>query len=695
MRSGSFPKLRLLTSVTPALIAMGIAFAPTASLAQTRESDGRVIYEAAWFGAFTPSNAQDMVERIPGFTIEDGDNVRGFGGAAGNVVINGVRPSAKDESLESQLSRIPASQVLRLEVTPGAVIGGEYRSRAEVLNVILSGAAAPMSGVAEAIFARPSTGDLGAGANLSMLRRSGAHSINMALRYNREHFPDDGFDELYSEPSHQLIERRDKQNDYLAESASAAATWRWEPSEGRSVGMNGRLSLNRNPLDHRSRVTNLSGPLRNDTIDQAPENRTLEIGADAATPLAGGSIKLVGLLRRGEFRTEEAALRYDLDYLLTGGFAQDIDNSSGETVGRLTWAHPDIAGWSFETGGEVALNTLSSDVRLFNVTPSGRTEVDLPVSDVQVEEIRGEGFVSAGRQLRPNLDFDVGVTVETSRLTVSGDAESEHSLTFLKPRTSLEWRPQPEWRLRASLERQVGQLDFNDFASSAELANNRIDAGNADLVPERNWRLSGVVERTFMTDGRLRFTVNYDAVELVQDRVPVQLGLDAPGNLGDGRRISAETVIDLPLRSFGVPGGRFNLTWLVQDSSVEDPYTLTDRRFSQQTPWTVVANFRQDLAEHGLAWGVSYFADGGNRAYRRTETDEFNFEPHNIGLFVEHKPADDLVITLSANNVLDRQITRDRIFYSPDRSSPAPVASETRERNQGTTIRLGIKRTFG
>ena len=45
--------------------------------------------------------------------------MRGFGQAAGNVVINGERPSSKSDNLATILGRIPAARVLRVEVGPG------------------------------------------------------------------------------------------------------------------------------------------------------------------------------------------------------------------------------------------------------------------------------------------------------------------------------------------------------------------------------------------------------------------------------------------------------------------------------------------------------------------------------------------------------------------------------------------------
>ena len=64
--------------------------------------------------------------------------MRGFAGTAGNVVINGSRPSTKAETLDATLQRIPAQQVVRVEVGPGDLYGSDYAGKSQVLNVILS-----------------------------------------------------------------------------------------------------------------------------------------------------------------------------------------------------------------------------------------------------------------------------------------------------------------------------------------------------------------------------------------------------------------------------------------------------------------------------------------------------------------------------------------------------------------------------
>src|SRR5437868_92929 len=85
--------------------------APTSSPSRT------TLYPARFFAQYGPRNALDIARQVPGFQLDCGDqSIRGFSGAAGNVVINGQRPSSKSENLNDILQKLPASRVVRVEV---------------------------------------------------------------------------------------------------------------------------------------------------------------------------------------------------------------------------------------------------------------------------------------------------------------------------------------------------------------------------------------------------------------------------------------------------------------------------------------------------------------------------------------------------------------------------------------------------
>src|SRR5437763_15761853 len=115
-----------------ALLAGTSAFAQTPGAGEipkpaATQASRTTVYDAAFFAKYAPRTAYDIVQRVPGFTLDLGAtqtqqgsvDVRGFAGTAGNVVINGQRPSTKAETLDVTLQRIPAQRVLRVEVGAG------------------------------------------------------------------------------------------------------------------------------------------------------------------------------------------------------------------------------------------------------------------------------------------------------------------------------------------------------------------------------------------------------------------------------------------------------------------------------------------------------------------------------------------------------------------------------------------------
>jgi hypothetical protein len=72
------------------------------------QPQGVISYPASFFADKQVANAYEMLNRIPGFSLDTGDSVRGFEGAAGNVLIDGQRPTSWSASTSSAAAR-PAS----------------------------------------------------------------------------------------------------------------------------------------------------------------------------------------------------------------------------------------------------------------------------------------------------------------------------------------------------------------------------------------------------------------------------------------------------------------------------------------------------------------------------------------------------------------------------------------------------------
>src|SRR5947209_853495 len=93
-------------------------------------------YPASFFAALNSSTAYEMISHIPGFTLDTGASVRGYEGAAGNVLIDGQRPSSKSDSVDEILKRLPATAIERIDVIRGGAPGIDMQGKTVLANVI-------------------------------------------------------------------------------------------------------------------------------------------------------------------------------------------------------------------------------------------------------------------------------------------------------------------------------------------------------------------------------------------------------------------------------------------------------------------------------------------------------------------------------------------------------------------------------
>lgn len=659
-------------------------------------------YDAAFFAQYAPRTALDIARRVPGFSLDLGDtSVRGFAGAAGNVVINGARPSSKAESLETTLARIPASQVSRVEVGPGDLYGADYSSKSQVLNIIMS-AAGGIDGNVTTSARRLYTGKLSGDVNGSTLIRRGASTINLSAGTGYNLNQEEGSDTLIAVPGGELIEFRRKYNSYEDFFPYISGSWALERGSDNAFRANARWSPGQFDLVQDNLVTPAVGEPRDDSLIQDYDNKVIELGGDITRPLAGGAIKLVGLATRRKFDDFDSYI--ERDGLLedgavqVGGFEQIRASKRDETIGRLSWSRQDVGGFSLEAGGEAVLNTLDSNVQLFVIEEDGsKDQIDLPIDDAVVREKRGEIFVNAGRQLNPGLRVDAGMRFEYSHLTVTGDAQADRKLKFFKPNLTVDWRPGGGWHTQLSVKRTVAQLDFFDFISAADLSSGTVSGGNAELVPQRAWEVRATVDRPIFGEGIAKLDVGHDIISLLQDRVLVfddkGNAFDAPGNIGTGKRWFARLTLDAPLGKLW-SGLRAKFNGQLQRTRVDDPISGEPRNFTGYYPnWEWSVDIRRDLG--ALSYG---FVVGDRDRFTFFRTNEFdtnyNGGPYGTA-FVEYRPSPKWAITLDVDNALNTSGNRNRLIFSPNRATPEEVVNELRERNRHLNIGLTIKRSFG
>ena len=702
--------LSAIASSAAAVAPPALAQAPAAAAQPAPAPSGRTtVYDAGYFAQFAPRSAYDIVQHVPGFQLDlgagqNGADVRGFAGTAGNVVINGARPSTKSEALDTTLQRIPAQRVVRVELGSGDLYGSDYAGKSQVLNVVLSNAGGIDANVTVGAVRRY-TGYLQKNVSANALIRKGPSSLNLSAGtgYNRQY--EEGTDTLVDTATGELVEFRRKHNVYANKNPFIAAAYALEHGANDAYRVNLRWQPSRFDLEQRNRVSPTGFPQHDDSLFQHYKDPVFELGGDVTRPLAGGAIKFVALTTRRKRHDFDQYVQRDglIDQggIVNGGFDQLIDARRNETIGRVSWTRANLFGLSFEAGAEVAYNTLDDHVELNEVEEDGtRVPVDLSIADATVKEKRGEVYVNLGKALSPNLRLDGGVNYEYSSLKVRGDAIADRTLRFLKPNLTLDWKPGGGWHTQLSVKRTVAQLDFYDFISVGDLSTKRINGGNADLQPQRTWEFRASVDHSLFGDGLFKLDLGHDLVSMLQDRILIcdeidhpgdpNFCADAPGNLGTGRRYFASLTVDAPLAMLW-KGLRAKLTGTIQRTRVEDPISGAQRDWSGFFPdWQWDLTVRRDSGP--LSYGFELF---DNKRFTFFRTDEFDSNFNGApgwNAFVEYRPGANTSVTLNLDHTFGK---RNRLLFRPNRADPTLIVNEYRERDQHISVGLTLKQTFG
>jgi len=697
----------LLATAGMAVLTLSSAAAAQTNAAQSGPAQPSVnratVYEASFFTQFAPRTALDIARHVPGFTLDLGSSqdVRGFAGTAGNVVINGARYSSKAETIDTTLSRIPAQRVIRVEVGSGDLYGTDFAGKSQVLNVILSKEAG-IDGNVTASAKRWFTGYVNTDVQGSVLIRRGPSTFNFSAGTGRNRQLEEGTDNLTIPATGELLEHRRKHNSYFNKDPFLAATWALERGSDKAIRFNARWQPSSFDLFQRNRVTPADGPAHDDNLIQTYRDPVLELGGDVTRPLAGGAIKLVALATRRK--------RHDIDNYIQrdgliedgaavdGGFEQSVHARQDETIGRVSWSRSDLWGFSFEAGGEAAYNKLDDKVDLFSIDENGeKVRISLPIADATVSEKRGELFVNVGKNLSSSLRIDGGINYEFSNLKVSGDASAQRTLKFLKPNLAIDWKPGGGWHGRLSVRRTVAQLNFFDFISIGDLSTKRLNGSNADLEPQRTWELRATAEHSLLGEGLFKLDVGYDLISMLQDRILIfdddGNAFDAPGNLGTGKRSFATLTLDMPLNRFW-KGLRVKLTGTLQRTRVDDPISHEPRKFSGFYPaWQWDLDVRRDAGP--LSYG---FEISDNQRFTYYRTDEFDTNLNRgayMTAFIEYRPREKTAVTFSIDNALSTHAARDRLLFRPNRAEPQLVFDEYRDRNRHRAFQITLKQSFG
>lgn len=644
---------------------------------------GILNYELSFFADARPNTALDMIGRLPGFSFNPGDSdTRGYAGAGGNVLINGQRPSIKSESLEAVLRRISASSVQRIELVRGGAPGIDMQGQSVVANIILLREVTQERVLESNAYFYPD-GYVGPLLSGSWSRREGDQQLEASFSATTDRT--DGTGEGYRrrhDTTGTLIQEADLELWDRFRNLRATGGWQ-DRAFGGLIKVNSLLSWNDH--DFEQDVLIRSGAGADSSTRQDSREIEGEIGLNYTRDLsARSSLELVGLQRY----SDDSYVGVSQSGVSTSRFSDD--STAGETIGRAVLRYRPSERWAFETGAEGAWNFLDSSTAY----DENGVPVALPNASVRVEELRGEVFGQATWRRSEQLTLEAGLRIEVSEISQSGDTNLSKTFTYPKPRLMLTWTPAPGHQFRTRFEREVGQLDFEDFVASADIDIGQVEGGNADLEPYKAWILEAVYERRFWERGVFDVTLTHAELEDVVDVIPLTGGVDGVGNIGDGTQDVFQLRLTLPLDRMGVANTllkvRGSWTW----TEVTDPVTGETRRFQGNQYFGCGVDLTQDLRGGRWSWGLQHGCNiDRGQAWRVREVREYYSEPF-VTLWGQWKPGERTTVRVDLGNITDRLEGYDRDIFTGPRDV-APVAfRESRRTRMSPWLFLQVRTKF-
>ncbi len=670
--------MRVVLGLTAALLAA----APCARAQSTPTGQsGVLVYDAAFFADARPSTALDMIRRLPGFTFDVGEAARGFAGTAGNVLIDGQRPTSKTDALDSIIGRIPAADVERIEIIRGGAPGIDMQGKAVVANIIRKKAESTriVVDLSDNFFLDGHSVPQG---SVEFTKHAGDRLYEASLvRYG-------GYDDSVGIGTRTIIDASGttlQQENRRAVGFGAGATGAVTlPLWGGQFKANAALQS----TPFRSDLTFTSPGFVSDIISRTG-SQNFELGLHWQGPVGNFELETLGLQRLGRDTSYNvfADPTTDQRFLST--------NKTSESILRGIARYRLSPALSFEGGLEGAYNYLDG---ASSFTFNG-VAIPLPSANVTVNEKRGEAFAQGTWKITDELTFEAGARFEYSVISESGDTSKTRSFFYPKPRALISWSPDADTQVRLRFERVLGQLDFGNFVATSDLGGNGVHAGNADLKPDQRDQFELSFERHFWSKGAFVVTLLHEEIKDVVDLVPITVPpdtFDAPGNIGAGVSNQLDIETTLPLDWLGLTNGLFKTTTIFRNSRVHDPLTGDIRVITAQRQQDIELSLTQDIESLKSTWGINYFNGWRERYYSVHELRDRRIPPGLVSVYWEYKPSPDMMLHVELDNLT--RFTYDdkhyRYFPPSTRASGTPDQLEERVVRSQPRLYVEVRKTF-
>lgn len=723
-------KFRKALSFKIALL-LPLVVSPSVSAQETSEDDSTITYPASYFTEYAPVTAQDMLDRIPGASSGGGFSSSGFsggfsggssrgfgsGGGGDEILINGKRTAGKNNSTGGLLDRITAEQVSHIEIIRGTSGELDVRGSDQVFNIVLFEELTESNISYEASISESRDKTFTPGGNLAYSGQSGdlnfLFSIQQQGIYRESHSEESSV--LGDFSPNDLVQQ---ESAIEGEVISFSTNLNYEINANSSARFNGLYTDGDGPPNMTFRtITDLKvipNTVAQERERNPSERGSWEIGGDYEYLRDNGS-RFKILFIGNESTADSQRERWDIedDGNETEKLFIDSNSVATERIVRGSYTFDIVSNQDIELGAERAQTTLDSN--LFYATDTaigiplpghpGLVPVDLPNSNTTVEEIRYEPFAIHNWIINPQMSLESTLVYETSEISQSGDVNKKRDFDFIKPKVDFRYDLTPAIQLRASIEKVVEQLSFNDFvASSSEGRDNDEDTqpGNENLRQEWYWKYDFNTQYRLPNDyGVLDANIFYHDYHDKIERVDVSTDPDNPqsanGNIGDGWEYGLKLNASVRMRMINMPNLLVTSSLTIQDSEVIDPFLGIKRRFNYDERGRFTAGFRHDITRWSMNYGMDLHEgsafDSNRKRYDIDDIELSDSDPF-LSAFVEKVAFGGTTFRLNASSFNDRLSCRQRLRYEGHIADGILEEIEDQCSSSGWTLSLKVNGTF-
>ncbi len=720
-----------------------VSIVQTASAQENVGDESTVRYPASYFSEWAPVTAQDMLDRIPGLDPRSmgssfsggissrapsppggstggpsgaGGGGRGFGGGSRTteILINGKRTAGKNNSTGSQLSRITSGQVDRIEIIRGTSGELDVRGSGQVINVVLNEEFSEASLQYDLTAEHAHDNTIKPNAEVSYSGQTGGLNFQASVR---------AFDPyIYNVRRERSVLGDFSPNDRIFEVStrdpegfSGTANFDYEINPNSSARLNAAWMDGTSTTDIERTTTDLKVSPNLDTSQSETGPglwKNWEIGGDYEFNTDGGSRWKVLFISNSDTRATTLE-RYDVLSDFSNEKNRFLDSwiETKERIVRGSYTFDIFRSQDIEIGAERAQTILDSKLALGISAATGTPSplvgglVPMPVNNANssVEEMRYEPFIIHNWIFNSRSSLETSVLYEDSQITQQGDVSTQRDFSFVKPKLDFRYDLTPQLQLRATIEKIVEQLTFNDFvaATDEQDEDSNVQAGNANLRQEWYWNYEINSEYRLPNDigvvsGRLYYEDWHDKIERMDVTVDESNLQSANGNIGDGEKYGINLSASIRMRMIDMPNLLITVVTNVEDSKIIDPILGVERRMMNSWRGRTNYAFRHDLPNLRLNYGMNVqdSFDGGRLRYDIDDIEYGRGDPF-WGAFVEWISPQNITFRLEAQRIIEKaEMCRERRRFVGRISSGIIEEIEDQCNRSGPAITLRVTGTF-